>query len=57
MINNKIILIGTSIMLKKCIKISIKNFKKIFVVTSDKIIKKKFKKKSKIYKVISNRKN
>jgi methionyl-tRNA formyltransferase len=51
MINNKIILIGTSIMLQKCIEISIKNFKKIFVVTSDKIIKKKFKKKVKFIKL------
>jgi methionyl-tRNA formyltransferase len=44
---DKVILIGTSIMLEKCIEISIKNFKKIFVITKDKKIKNKFKTKVK----------
>ena len=44
---NKLVLVGTSIMLEKCIEISIKNFEKIFVITQDKKIKKKFKNKVK----------
>jgi len=49
--NNKIVLIGTSVMLQKCLEISIKNFKKIYVVTDDKLIKQKFKKKVKFIKL------
>ena len=45
---NNVILIGTSIMLEKCIEISVKNFKKVYVISKDKNIKKKFQKKIKI---------
>ncbi len=41
---HKIIFIGKSFMLKRCIDIALKDFKQIFVITNDKDIKKKFRK-------------
>ena len=38
---HKIIFIGKSFMLKRCIDIALKDFKQIFVITNDKDIKKK----------------
>ena len=37
---HKIIFIGKSFMLKRCIDIALKDFKQIFVITNDKDIKK-----------------
>ena len=44
MYKDKLVFIGTSIMMLKCIDIAVKDFKTIFVITTDKKIKKKYKK-------------
>tara|TARA_Y100001970_G_C14259925_1_gene879566 strand:+ start:23249 stop:24226 length:978 start_codon:yes stop_codon:yes gene_type:complete len=45
MLKTKIILIGKSIMLAKCIDTVLNDFKEVFVITNDKNIKRRFKKK------------
>ena len=45
MLKTKIVLIGKSIMLAKCIDVVLKDFKEVFIITNDKDIKKKYKKK------------
>lgn len=44
---HKLVFIGTSVMMSKCIEIASKKFKNIFIITQDKKIKKKFGKKFK----------
>jgi folate-dependent phosphoribosylglycinamide formyltransferase PurN/acyl carrier protein len=45
MLKSKIIFIGKSMMLSKCIDVVLKDFKQIFVITNDKNIKKRYRKK------------
>ena len=51
LVKQNAVLIGTSVMLDECIEIAIKQFNKVFVITKDKKIKKKFKKKIKLIKL------
>jgi len=49
--NDKLIFIGTSVLLQKCIEITLKHYKNVFVITDDKQVKKIFKNKVKFIKI------
>jgi rRNA-processing protein FCF1 len=49
--NDKLIFIGTSVLLQKCIEITLKHYKNVFVITGDKQVKKIFKNKVKFIKI------